>query len=145
MDRLIEGGFNGVVSVLRVLAETGRMGPVDRLGFTLDRHVAIEALTEAMRVFHALANGARLVRIEAGGGARVYRCCELYRVETGEPCRGVRGRALEGEYAGSEVCCVPCPEAPRDEEVRGVVECIEGSSCWRDFTRALVARALARP
>jgi len=113
IEGLVEGGFQRVVDAIRTLIRLRRLGPVDRLGFALDRRVALEAFTEVMRVFDAVYMSAK--ETEEG------RCCE----------------------AEDSRCLVKCPaRPPRDDEVRRVVYCLE-SPCWREFVRALVAEALA--
>ncbi len=143
--------LRSLVDALAALVATDRLGPVDRLGFAMDRSVAAEALAEALRVYQSMLRGAERVRMRVKvrrgekeeEATREYVCCEVFTEGEYSYCPGVEGSGEEGRYAGRTICCIVCPEAPSREDVEKALRCIAEDSDWRLFTRMLVARAYA--
>ncbi len=146
--------FQGLISLLRFFAETGRFNVLDRMGLAQSPVAVREAVYEAIRTVRALERRqTRLtlrVKIRRDGEETrelTFDCLEYEEVESTGECLGVQGELVRAEGApglseGALVCCHPKPRVPGEEELERFFEALD--SPWGlDLAKEVAALAFS--
>ncbi len=120
--------FPGVVSLLRFLRRSGRLGEVDKFASAPDADSAVEVLREAMSLVYRSRRGA-------------YCHEEEIKAEEAEKYRYLCGRGCVVVEGGKHILRVRCPKLPSEEELRRLHDELRAGRLKPSYLAAL---ALAR-